>query len=71
MSEVPYSYQPEMLTVEKDTVYAAIKSIEDGLESIRECLKDHEAMLGRKSYAEVMKEQIRHSEKTLATLRAL
>ena len=66
-------YIPENWLVKKDTIYAAITAIEDGLEYARECLAQHEAALGRttlknKTWAETMEKDIRHMERTLLML---
>lgn len=67
-------YQPELWTVKKDDIYAAIHAVQNGLEYARECLSTHEANLGRttlknKLWAERMEEDIRHMERLLASLR--
>ena len=69
-------YQPEMWTVEKDTIYAARNAVEAGLEYARECLAQHESILGRttyknKSWAETMEDDIRRMECALDDLRKL
>jgi hypothetical protein len=69
-------YQPEIWHVEKDTIYAATNAVESGLEYARECLAQHEMILGRttlknKTWAETMEKDIRHMERTLQTLQAL
>ena len=69
------TYQPEIWRVEKDTIYAAIRAVESGLEYARECLAQHDAALGRntlknKTWAETMEKDIRHMERTLGMLRA-
>ena len=68
-------YIPEMWSVQKDVIYAAIKAVEDGLEYARDCLTSHDIALGRttkknRTYAEIMEEEIQHMELTLAMLRA-
>jgi hypothetical protein len=67
-------YQPELWTVKKDDIYAAIHAVQNGLEYARECLSTHETNLGRttlknKTWAERMEGDIRHMERTLAALR--
>lgn len=67
-------YQPELWTVRKDDIYAAIHAVQNGLEYARECLTTHEANLGRttlknKLWAERMEQDIRHMERLLANLR--
>ena len=47
MNPTQYTYQPEQCTIRKDTLYAAIPAIENGLEYARECLATHEEALGR------------------------
>ncbi len=69
------AYIPEVWTVEKDVIYAAIPAVGAGLEYARECLIAHDAMHGRtthqnKTLAETMEQHIRYMEKTLAMLRA-
>ena len=43
----PLAYVPEIWRVEKDTIYAAIPTVESGLGYARECLAHHEEVLGR------------------------
>jgi len=67
-------YQPELWTVKKDDIYAAIHAVQNGLEYARECLTTHESNLGRttlknKLWAETMEDDIRHMERLLANLR--
>lgn len=71
----PLAYVPEIWSVEKDTIYAAIPAVESGLEYACECLATHETNLGRttlknKTWAETMEKDIRHMERTLEMLRA-
>jgi hypothetical protein len=68
------TYQPEIWQVRKDTIYAAITAIEDGLEFARENLSNHDAALGRttkknKSWAETIESSIRHMELALNMLK--
>lgn len=75
MSDEIQTYQPHIWTVKKDTIYAAIQAVEDGLESTRELLVKHDAELGRttqknKGWAETLEASIAHMERTLAMLRA-
>lgn len=70
-----HGYIPEIWSVEKDVIYAAILAVESGLEYARECLTAHDSALGRtthknKMWAETMEKDIRHMERTLAMLRA-
>jgi len=67
-------YQPELWTIRKDDIYAAIYAVENGLEYARECLMTHESNLGRttlknKLRAERMEDDMRHMERLLANLR--
>ena len=67
-------YQPELWTVKKDDIYAAIHAVQNGLEYARECLTTHESNLGRttlknKLWAERMEDDIRQMERLLANLR--
>lgn len=67
-------YQPELWTVKKDDIYAAIHAVQNGLEYARECLSAHDSNLGRttlknRTWAERMEEDIRHMESTLNALR--
>lgn len=67
-------YQPEMWTVAKDVIYAAIPAVENGLEYTRELLAQHDVSLGRttrknKLTAEAMERDIEQMERTLGALR--
>jgi hypothetical protein len=69
-------YQPEMWTVPKDAIYAAIPAVESGLEYARECLAEHDRALGRttyknKTWVETMEGDIRQMEAALKLLRSL
>ena len=72
-------YIPEIWSVEKDTIYAAIPAVESGLAYARECLVQHEkdtiyavkpVTLKNKTWAERMEKDICHMERTLEMLRA-
>ena len=43
----PTTYQPEIWTVKKDDIYAAITAIESGICYAQECLATHDLSLGR------------------------
>jgi hypothetical protein len=69
------TYQPEIWQVEKDVIYAAIPSVEAGLEYAKELLAAHDRDLGRttlknKTWAETIEADIRHMTRTLEMLRA-
>jgi hypothetical protein len=71
----PTCYQPEIWQVEKDVIYAAIPSVEAGLEYAKELLSAHDRDLGRttlknKTWAETIEADIRHMTRTLEMLRA-
>ena len=60
-------YIPEVWSVKKDAIYAAIYAIESGLEYARQCLTDHDASLGRtthknRTWAETIEGDIRQME---------
>jgi hypothetical protein len=68
------SYAPEMRTVQKDALYAAITAIESGLDHARDNLAQHEAAFGRsrprhKREAEFIEAEIAQMEAALARLR--
>jgi len=68
------TYQPEMWTVEKDVIYAAIPAVEAGLEYTQELLAHHEVSLGRttrknKLTAEAMERDIEQMRRALDSLR--
>jgi len=70
------TYIPETWTVPKDTIYASIDSIKNGLEYARECLSQHDISLGRTTYknrtwAETIEGDIVQMEKTLKDLQSL
>lgn len=70
----PNEYRPELLTVKKDYIYAALYAVQNGLDYARECLITHDSNLGRttlknRTWAERMEEDIRHMESTLTNLR--
>lgn len=71
---LPTEYQPELWTVKKDDIYAAIHAVQNGLDYARECLITHNSNLGRttlknRTWAERMEEDIRRMEGTLTALR--
>jgi len=68
------TYQPEMWTVQKDTIYAAINDIEDGLEFAQELLSRHDVELGRTTkknhdWAITLERSIDHMKNTLQQLK--
>lgn len=68
------SYQPEMWTVAKDVIYAAIPAVEAGLEYTQELLAQHEVSLGRttrknKLTAEAMERDLEQMRRALDSLR--
>lgn len=68
------TYQPEMWTVAKDVIYAAIPAVEAGLEYTQELLAQHEVSLGRttrknKLTAEAMERDIEQMRRALDALR--
>ena len=68
------TYQPEMWTVAKDVIYAAIPAMENGLDYTRELLIQHGSALGRttrknKLTAEAMERDIEQMMRTLEQLR--
>jgi hypothetical protein len=68
-------YVQELWTVPKDTIYAAITAVKNGVEYTRECLATHDRNLGRSTkqnftWAVTMEEYIRQMEVTLALLQA-
>lgn len=70
----PENYTPEMWSVRKDAIYAAIVAVQDGLEYARECLVTHDKALGRttlksRRWAESIERDIAHMESTLKMLR--
>lgn len=69
-----YTYQSELWQVKKDTIYAAITAVEDGLEFAKSSLEEHDLNFGRttkknKSWAETIEASIRHMELTLKMLK--
>ena len=69
-------YEPEMWTVRKDYIYAAITSIQDGVEYAAECLQEHDKRFGRttrknKLLAEIMEKDIAQMRLSLEWLRSL
>ncbi len=68
------NYIPEIWQVCKDTIYAAIAAVEDGLEFAHEVLVAHDTNLGRdmkknKVWAETIEASIRQMELTLKLLK--
>ena len=68
-------YIPEVWSVKKDVIYAAITAVENGLAYARECLIHHEAALGRTTFsnkrlADMMEQDIKQLEDTLKILQA-
>jgi len=64
------SYEPEMLTVRKDYIYAAIHAIKNGIEYAQMCLNEHDTALGRttlknRNWAETMERDIRQMKQSL------
>ena len=60
-------YVPEVWSVKKDAIYAAIHAIESGLEYARQSLTDHDAALARtthknRTWAETIEGDIRQME---------
>ncbi len=60
-------YIPEVWSVKKDAICAAIHAIESGLEYARQCLCDHDAAMGRtthknRTWAETIEGDIRQME---------
>ena len=65
------TYTPELWSVKKDVIYAAIQSVQFGLEYARECLSAHgRTTYKNKRWAEAMEKDIRQMEKTIKMLRA-
>ncbi len=67
-------YQPELWTVQKDDIYAAIHALDAGLEHTRSLLGDHDVALGRttrknKMWAEQLERDVENMERTLTRLR--
>ena len=70
----PDQYQPTVLSVKKDFIYAAISALEAGLEYAQECLIRHDQNLGRtisrnKREAEYMEEDIRKIKAAIENLK--
>lgn len=70
----PQQYQPEMWTVRKDDIYAAIAALEAGLENSRENLTKHDADVGRTTrrnaaWAKLLERDIESISRVLARLR--
>lgn len=69
-----YEYYPEIWSVKKDTIYAAIHSLQNGLAYTREMLQGRDRSFGRsiisdQIIAQRMETDIMHMERTLAMLR--
>jgi hypothetical protein len=67
-------YLPEMWTIEKDVIYAAIPAVASGLEYAQQCLVDHDTTLGRATkknatWAKTMESDIRSMRLALNQLR--
>ena len=72
----PTEYMPEMWTIRKDAIYAAIESLESGLEYAKSELAAHDSSIGRtilrnKRYAESVEWDIKKMEATLDMLKSL
>ena len=68
------NFIPEIWQVKKDTIYAAITAVEDGLEFAKSSLEEHDLNFGRttkknKCWAEAIESSIRHMESTLTMLK--
>ena len=66
-------YVPEVWSVNKDAVLAAINAIESGLEYARQCLLEHDTSLGRtthknRTWAETIEGDIAQMELALTAL---
>lgn len=69
------TYTPEVWSVRKDTIYAAITALDLGLKYVRGSLEDHDHNFGRitvghKRWAETMEAHIRQMEDALNALRS-
>lgn len=67
-------YQPELWTVKKDDIYAALNALEAGLEHARENLTRHDKELGRKTrknemWANQLERDIEGMERIIGRLR--
>ncbi len=72
----PPHYEPEMWTVPKDAIYAAMPALMSGLDYARSALIEHDGANGRttrknQKWAEQMESDIRQIEAALKTLQAL
>jgi hypothetical protein len=68
------TYQPETITLPKDTIIAAIAALESGLDYARSALIEHDSANGRttrknQKWAEQMEADIREMECALTLLR--
>jgi len=73
-SSTMQTYQPEMWSVQKDVIYAAIVDIADGIEFADELLCTHDRDLGRstkknREWAETLEQSIAHMKRTLEQLK--
>lgn len=71
----PSGYVPEIWSVEKGTIYAAINALENAMGDTIELLAEHDRALGRTTrknehWAEMLERQIEHARETLAKLKA-
>jgi hypothetical protein len=69
-------YVQELWTVPKDTIYAAIIAVKNGLVYVNECLATHDRELGRttkqnSTWAMTMEEDIKQMEIALSLLKEL
>ncbi|NCA94154.1 MAG: hypothetical protein EOM84_03135 [Sphingobacteriia bacterium] len=74
--QLPKEYQPEMWTIAKDHIYAAISAIQIGLENTEELLVDHEEKVGRTTRknrleAERLEKELDQMKSTLIGLQKL
>ena len=61
------TYQPEIWSVEKDTIYALVLATENAIEYAQECLAKHDQELGRttkknKTWAETIERDIERAK---------
>ena len=74
--QLPEEYRPEMWTIAKDHVYAAISAIQIGVENTQDLLAEHDKTLGRSTRknrleAERLEKEIEQMKATLSGLRKL
>ena len=72
---LPTTYQPEVWRVKKDSIYAAISSLESAIEYVAEHIAEHDARLGRttprnNSYAVCMEKDLKKMKDALFALRS-